>query len=283
MEVKVPAVGESITEATIAEWTKADGEFVNRDEPILVLETDKASVDIVAEVSGVLNIKVAEGETVEIGTVVAEIDSNAKADTEKPKQAAQQEEPQATKSAEKKEIHPDLKDHLSPAVSKIMAEKNLDPSTIEGTGKDGRLTKADVKNVAPMTAPKAAVETEVAKKKEIPPLPVAREEVVEEDVRKPMSQLRKTIAKRLVESQQSTATLTTFNEIDMTQLYRIRAEYKEKFEKKHGIRLGFMSFFVKAIIEGLKQFPAINGSVDGNDIVHHNYFNIGIAVARQRV
>ncbi len=290
MQVKVPAVGESITEATISEWNKKDGDFVQQDDALLVLETDKASVDIVAEQAGVLSIKAQEGETVEIGAVIAEIDTHAKSanpDTPSKRPAPPTGQPTSPPPPTLNGgLHPDLKEHLSPAVEKILTERKINPQTIEGTGKGGRLTKADALGAEPTSIAKAAPTVAAtpkaadtpAPKKPIPPLPVVTGPSSQEEVRKPMSQLRKTIAKRLVEAQQTAAILTTFNEVDMTALYSIRDEYKEKFEKKHGIRLGFMSFFVKACLEALKEFPTVNAFIDGTDIVYHNYYNIGIAV-----
>tara|TARA_B100000749_G_scaffold280707_1_gene278175 strand:+ start:101618 stop:102874 length:1257 start_codon:yes stop_codon:yes gene_type:complete len=285
IEVKVPAVGESITEATIAEWNKSDGDIVARDEILMVLETDKASVDVVAEQAGKLSIKVEEGETVEIGAVVAEIDTEA-AGAEASSSSDSTEPPPAPGDANvgtgsQKEIHPDLKNHMSPAVSKLVNDKNLDTSGIKGTGKDGRLTKADVMNAptasASSSAPTAAAPT--AEKTQAPPLPVAGGAMQEETVRKPMTTLRKTIAKRLVEAQQNAAILTTFNEVDMSQLMKLRAQYKDDFKKKYDISLGFMGFFVKAVVEALRDVPAVNAQIDGTDLVYYNNCHVGIAVS----
>ena len=277
-EVKVPAVGESITEATIAEWNKQNGDYVERDEVLLTLETDKASVEVVAEQAGVLNIQIQEGETIDIGTVIATIDTDASAPagaskTESaPSPSANNAPPSPTASSDKS-IHPDLKNHLSPAVNKLVQEKGLNPQSIEGTGKDGRLTKADAMNA--QAAPKA--ETKPAPQMTSLPTPSfgAPEQSSE---RKPMSTLRKKIAERLVSVQQTAAILTTFNEVDMSHLMKLRKQYKDQFKEKHDVNLGFMGFFVKACIEALKTFPAVNAFIDGNDMIYNHFHNVGIAV-----
>ena len=277
-EVKVPAVGESITEATIAEWNKQNGDYVERDEVLLTLETDKASVEVVAEQAGVLNIQIQEGETIDIGTVIATIDTDASAPagaskTESaPSPSANNAPPSPTASSDKS-IHPDLKNHLSPAVNKLVHEKGLNPQSIEGTGKDGRLTKADAMNA--QAAPKA--EAKPAPQMTSLPTPSfgAPEQSSE---RKPMSTLRKKIAERLVSAQQTAAILTTFNEVDMSHLMKLRKQYKDQFKEKHDVNLGFMGFFVKACIEALKTFPAVNAFIDGNDMIYNHFHNVGIAV-----
>lgn len=278
-EVKVPAVGESITEATIAEWNKSSGDYVERDEVLLSLETDKASVEIVAENAGVLTIKVEEGETVEIGTVVGEIDTEASApagSSEKKQDTADStaKSSEQTPSASKDKAHPDLQKHLSPAVSRVVNEKGLDPNQIQGHGRGGRITKEDAQNAKqtaqPQTSKTAAPKTE---------LPQASGAGIEETVtRQKMSTLRKTIANRLVQSQQTAAILTTFNEIDMTNLFEMRKKYKEDFREKYGASLGFMGVFTKAIAEALKEFPEVNAQIDGDEIIYHNYCHVGIAV-----
>ena len=277
-EVKVPAVGEYITEDTIAEWNKQNGDYVERDEVLLTLETDKASVEVVAEQAGVLNIQIQEGETIDIGTVIATIDTDASAPagaskTESaPSPSANNAPPSPTASSDKS-IHPDLKNHLSPAVNKLVHEKGLNPQSIEGTGKDGRLTKADAMNA--QAAPKA--EAKPAPQMTSLPTPSfgAPEQSSE---RKPMSTLRKKIAERLVSAQQTAAILTTFNEVDMSHLMKLRKQYKDQFKEKHDVNLGFMGFFVKACIEALKTFPAVNAFIDGNDMIYNHFHNVGIAV-----
>ncbi len=270
-EIKVPAVGESITEATIAEWTKTSGDYVARDEIILVLETDKASVEVVAEQDGVLTTSAEEGDTVEIGAVVGSIDTDAA----KPAGAAASPAPTETPAQQPApaQAHPDLQKIVPPAANKIVQENNLDANQIQGSGRGGRITKADA--MASANAP-AAQNTQVATT--TPPLPQAISMGGNEERREKMSRLRQTIAKRLVESQQTAATLTTFNEIDMTNVIALRKKYKDSFEKRYGIRLGFMGFFVKAAVEALKDFPAVNASIDGVEMIFRNFFNIGMAV-----
>ncbi|MEZ4871228.1 MAG: 2-oxo acid dehydrogenase subunit E2, partial [Bdellovibrionales bacterium] len=282
VEVKVPAVGESITEATIAEWAKADGDQVERDEVLLVLETDKASVDVVAENAGKLSIKVQEGETVEIGAVVGEIDTDAAGASTSAGGSAETPPPipaeASAQASPGKDIHPDLKNHMSPAVAKLVADNKVDTSGIKGTGKDGRLTKADVLNAPTQKASAAPTPTEA--KSSAPPLPTAKSASTgEAQTRKPMSQLRKTIAKRLVEAQQTAAILTTFNEVDMSHLMSLRSQYKEDFKKKYDIGLGFMGFFVKAVCEALQEVPAVNAQIDGTDLIYNHGCHVGIAVS----
>lgn len=276
MDIKVPAVGESITEATIGEWLKQSGDYVERDEIILTLETDKASVEVVAEASGKLETKAEEGDTVEIGAVVATLDTSAEA----PAGSAPQPEaatPQASASngaspQPQVSAAPDS-GHLSPAVRRVVNENGVDTASIQGTGRGGRLTKADVMN-APSggSAPTAKSPSAPAKGPSKDSLPGSIERVK-------MTTIRKKIAERLVNAQQTAAILTTFNEVDMSALIDLRNQYKESFEKKHGVRLGFMGFFVKATIEALKAYPAVNASLDGTDILYKNFFNIGIAVS----
>lgn len=282
-EVKVPAVGESITEATIAEWNKSSGDYVERDEVLLSLETDKASVEVVAENAGVLTIKVEEGETVEIGAVVGEIDTDAKApagggDSSSKEENKQQEEQATNKSSDDEKAHPDLQKHLSPAVSRVVDEKGLDPSQIQGSGRGGRITKEDAMNAKPQQQQQQSSSSS-EKPKQQTELPQASGAGLEETVtRKKMSTLRKTIANRLVQSQQTAAILTTFNEIDMTNLFEMRKKYKDDFKEKYGTSLGFMGVFTKAVAEALKEYPEVNAQIDGDEIIYHNYCHVGIAV-----
>lgn len=282
-EVKVPAVGESITEATIAEWNKSSGDYVERDEVLLSLETDKASVEVVAENAGVLTIKVEEGETVEIGSVVGEIDTDAKAPAgggdSSSKDDSKQEEPAASaKSSDDEKAHPDLQKHLSPAVGRVVDEKGLDPSQIQGSGRGGRITKEDAMNAKPQQQQQQSSSSS-EKPKQQTELPQASGAGLEETVtRKKMSTLRKTIANRLVQSQQTAAILTTFNEIDMTNLFEMRKKYKDDFKEKYGTSLGFMGVFTKAVAEALKEYPEVNAQIDGDEIIYHNYCHVGIAV-----
>jgi 2-oxoglutarate dehydrogenase E2 component (dihydrolipoamide succinyltransferase) len=297
-DVKVPAVGESITEATIGAWSKQNGEAVKRNDVLLSLETDKASVEVVAEQDGVLQISAQPGQTVPIGSVIGTIDSDAKASagaapaatTAKPAAApaptASAPTPQPTMSASSNaagQVAPELRNHLSPAVSKIVAEKGIDPSTVSGTGKDGRLTKGDVMN-AGGTAPTASAPAPAAAKPAAAPTPIVLRGPSKQgdEKRVPMTTIRKKIAEKLVQAQHTAAILTTFNEIDMTKATELRTKYKDKFKEKYGASLGFMGFFVKAAVEALKEWPSANSSISGTDIVYKNYYNIGVAVGTDK-
>lgn len=285
-EVKVPAVGESVTEAVIGEWVKKNGEAVKRNDVLMLLETDKASVEVVAEHDGVLSTKADQGATVLIGSVAAIIDSDGKASAvaapaAPPTKSAPA--PAASSTSATKEIHADLKNHLSPAVAKAVAERGINPSGISGTGRDGRLTKEDVLK-APASAPAGAAQPAAAKS-----APAATVDMTlrgpskqGDQKRVPMNNIRKKIAERLVYSQQSTATLTTFNEIDMSKVFEIRNKYKDKFKEKYGVNLGFMGFFIKAAIEGLKSWPAVNAFIEGQEMVYNNYYNVGVAVGTEK-
>jgi len=297
-QIKVPAVGESITEGTIAQWNKKSGDFVKRDEVVMVLETDKASVEVVAETDGVLTTKAKAGDVVKVGSVIGEIDESAKpspsasapagatAKPSVPPPAA----PKANGSGAKPSAPPTMAaapgmsktETMSPSVRRIVTEGGLDPESIPGTGKGGRLTKADVMGAGattanvPMKSPAPSAPSPVVK------FPVSKVSMGEEVVREPMSTIRRRIAERLVEAQSTAAILTTFNEIDMTEVMALRSKYKERFEKKYGIGLGFMGFFVKACMEALREFPRVNAFIDGNDVVYHNYYNIGVAVGTDK-
>lgn len=288
-QIKIPAVGESITEATISQWNKKNGDQVKRDEILLTLETDKASVEVVAETAGRLSITVNEGQTVAIGSVVGEIDaSQAGANTAPAVTAPTEAKTPAVKSAPTvappapgpKPMTPPIP--LSPAVKKMVAENNIQPNQIQGTGKDGRLTKGDVLSALKNPAASTAVSSVVPS---APPtaLPQPRQATGSNEViREPMTKIRQTIAKRLVEAQHTAAILTTFNEIDMSQAMALRAKYKDVFEKKHGVKLGFMGLFVKAAIEALKAYPKVNAYIEGTDVLYHNYYNVGIAVGTEK-
>lgn len=282
LDVKVPAVGESITEAVIGSWTKKSGEAVKMNEVIMLLETDKASVEVIAEKDGVLTITAQAGETVKIGATVATIDTDAKATaTAAPTTATKPAATAATPNTSERTTHPELQAHQSPAVQRLVNEKGIDPATVQGTGLGGRLTKGDVLN-----APTAATTSQPqAKAPAAQPLvtPVPRGPSKQGDIKRvPMTNIRKKIAERLVQAQHNAAILTTFNEIDMTKVIEIRNKYKDKFKEKYGVNLGFNGFFVKAAIEALKTIPAVNAWVDGTEIEYHNYFNIGIAVSTDR-
>ncbi len=287
LEIKVPSVGESVTEATLGQWYKKEGDLVRKDEPLFVLETDKVTLEIEAEADGVLGISVSEGETVAIGTVVGTIDTEAApevVDEPVPEEvaeiapAAPPPPPEPPTVEPVAEIPLAAKPVLAPSVRRLVAEKNLDVSTIVGTGPGGRITKGDVilyLEQAAVAAPPQPV-AEPAPLREIAPPP-------EQGItRKPMSQIRQRIATRLLEAKQNTAMLTTFNEIDMARVKEIRAHYQDAFQKKYGVRLGFMSFFIKACVEALMEFPELNGSIEGKDIVYHNYYHIGVAIGGER-
>ncbi|MCB9026476.1 MAG: 2-oxoglutarate dehydrogenase complex dihydrolipoyllysine-residue succinyltransferase [Bdellovibrionaceae bacterium] len=284
VEIKVPAVGESITEATIAEWVKQNGEFVHRDDVLLVLETDKASVEVVAENDGLLSTAVNEGDTVNIGAIVGEIDTSASNTAGSSAKVPSTEKTASVKSHHANQTqapmaHPELQQHLSPATKKIVEENQLQIQNIQGSGRGGRITKGDALQAA--NTPVANAIQQAPSKSDTPPLPNIKV-ASQETYREPMSRLRQTIAKRLVEAQHTAAILTTFNEVDMSGVMKIRSQYKESFEKKHGVKLGFMGFFVKAAIEALKAFPKVNASLDGTEIVYKNFHNIGIAVGTEK-
>ena len=255
LEIKVPALGESVSEATIAKLYKAVGESVKTDELLVELETDKVTLEVNAPSDGVISdLKVQEGDNVEIGDLIAILQEGATASAAKP--AA----PAPAAAAESTQEIP-----LSPAPKKLAAENNIDTSKISGSGKDGRVTKGDVlETIAKPSAPAA------------PKAPANFGEKPVERVK--MSRLRQKIAERLKESQNTAAILTTFNEVDMSAVMALRAQYKETFLKKHGVKLGFMSFFVRACVEALKEIPAVNAEIDGTDIVYKNFYDIGVAV-----
>lgn len=285
VEVKVPSVGESITEATIGSWTKKSGEAVRRNEVIMLLETDKASVEVIADADGVIQISSEAGSTVQIGATVAIIDTAATA-AAAPSTAAPTPPPPPPQAkaaaAGGKEIHSDLKGHMPPSVQKIVQEKGLDPANIAGTGKDGRLTKADVLGAAP-AASAPAQPAASAKPAQSVVVPVSRGPSKQGDKKLvPMTTIRKRIAERLKEAQNTAALLTTFNEIDMGQVMDLRSRYKDNFKDKYGVNLGFNGFFVKAVVEALKAFPSVNAWIVGTDIEYHNYYNVGIAVSTER-
>ena len=279
-EVKVPALGESVTEATVAQWFKKAGDQVNVDEPLVELETDKVTIEVPAPASGVLSeVLVESGTTVEIGAILAMIGEGSGKVSAKP--AAKKEEPKkaeapapapAPVAAKPAAVPAAAATTQAPAVRRIAEENNLDASKIDGTGKDGRVTKGDA--LAAASAPAAAPAAPLAVRAPVDNGP--REERVK------MTRLRKTIATRLKEAQNTAAMLTTFNEVDMSAIMALRNEYKAVFEKKHGVRVGFMGFFVKACIQALKEIPAVNGLIDGEDIVYKNYYNIGVAVGTEK-
>jgi 2-oxoglutarate dehydrogenase E2 component (dihydrolipoamide succinyltransferase) len=304
VEVIIPEVGESITEGFLAEWSRADGELVSREDPLLVLETDKITMTVNAEESGQLKILVAEGATVQVGQVVATIDTSVEA-TERVDTAAPVPEPPAPEPAEAPpaEERPaatlsppagapqaaaklEPVKGLSPAVQRLVLEHQLDPAAIEGSGRGGRITKADVlRHVEQLSAqaPEEQPPPVEAVEEQTVPQPAAPQALVfERETRAPMSPLRQRIAERLVEVQQEAAILTTFNEADMSAVMALRAAYRESFKERHGIGLGFMSFFVKACVDALKTVPNVNAHIDGDHVVTNHYYDIGIAVSTER-
>ena len=307
-QIKVPSVGESITQATIGEWQKKTGDYVLQNEVLVVMETDKASMDLVAETSGQLNILKTEGEDVQVGEVIAELDTSIKAEQSPPKNEAKSTPsideksssplPQAESQFQKQRSKPssapvnipspdilkapqDLESQpfqgtpnkvLSPAVRKWITENKLDVSQITGTGPRERITKADVMNALQQHT--AVSSTSYSSPKATNNKP--------EQTRKKMTTIRRRIAERLVASQQSTATLTTFNEVDMSEIIALRTQYKESFQKQHNIKLGFMGFFIKAVIKALETFPKVNAFIEGREVVYNNFPHIGVAVSTDR-
>ena len=267
IEITVPPLPESVTEATLMSWHKKVGDYVNRDENLIDLETDKVVLELPAQQAGVIvEIIEQDGATVTAGQLLAKIDTEAKAAEAAPAAA----QTPAAEPAGHVAAAGARAGVAMPAAAKLAAEKGVDVSGVQGSGRDGRVLKEDVAAM-PAAAPKAAAAPAVA---------VPLGDRVEQRV--PMSRLRQRVAERLLQSQSQNAILTTFNEVNMKPIMDLRAKYKEKFEKQYGVKLGFMSFFVKAAVAALKKFPAVNASIDGNDIVYHGYFDIGIAVGSPR-
>ena len=288
-EIRVPTLGESVTEATIAQWYKKPGEAVSMDEPLCELETDKVTIEVPAQSAGVLEeILFEEGATVEVGALLGSIDADGKAaaPAEAPKAAPATEtpiaapEPATTQAATQAATQAPTQSYaLAPSVRRLVSEHGLSPADIAATGKDGRLTKGDVL---------AAVSGQAQAQSQAPQIPAAQtarpagtdQSAREERVK--MTRLRQTIARRLKESQNTAAQLTTFNEVDMSALMQLRSEYKDLFEKKYGVRLGFMSFFVRACVTALHEIPAVNAEISGDEIIYKNYVNMGIAVGTEK-
>ena len=268
IEIKVPVLGESVVEATVAKWMKNVGEKVNADEPIVELETDKVSLEVPSPKAGVLTDIVAqEGDTVEVDAILALLQEGAVA-------AAEPKRPIENKNEEK--IQPQAA-NLSPAVRRLVEENNLDASSIPASGKDGRLTKGDVLSFLEKEVSNVPSSSSAGSISHISETLENKKDNLREE-RVPMSRLRRVIAQRLKEAQNTAAMLSTFNEVDMTAVMELRSQYKESFEKNHDARLGFMGFFVKACIAGLREFPAVNAEINGNDIIYKDYYNIGVAV-----
>ena len=270
IEIKVPQLPESVTDATLVGWHKKVGESVRRDDNLVDLETDKVVLEVPAPASGTLiEIKVSDGATVTSGELLALLDENAVGESAAPIELRQAEVPVQTAAPA------EAAQKLSPAVRRLLDEHDLDATSVGGSGKDGRLTKSDV-----MAYLKSHSDEDVTPGDPAPALPAAGAPRTEQRV--PMTRLRARIAARMVEAQHAAAMLTTFNEVDLTKVMSLRKRYKESFEKEHGVRLGFMSFFAKAAVEALKKYPAVNASVEDKDIIYHDYFDIGIAVSSDR-
>ncbi len=300
VDIKVPSVGESVTEATISQWSKKNGSAVKRDDVLLVLETDKASVEVVAENDGVLITSANEGDVVKVGSVIGQIDtSQAGATTSSTGAAPKPAEPpkgngsaqvppppvlNAVAAAAQAASNIDKVATMSPAVRRASAELNVDPKTTVGTGKGGRLTKGDILEAsaslitAKTTPPPATLVSQTNKA----PMIAQKNFGPDSTERVPMTTIRRRIAERLVEAQHTAAILTTFNEVDMSALAALRAKYKDRFKEKYDVSLGYMGFFVKAVIEALRAFPKVNASIDGQDILFHHFHHIGIAVGTEK-
>ena len=301
IEVKIPALGESISSGILTTWHVNDGDFVEEGQTIYELETDKITQEGAADSSGSISLKATEGEEVEIGAVVAIIDEtatggqksppveNKQTPDEKPEESKPEAKPEPAPPSPEPEDKPQAQataPHLSPAVRKIVDEHDLDPSTIEGSGKDGRITKADAlaaTKAFPAEEMKAATPVPTPRPAPTPPITPAVTDGIDERVtRKPLSPIRRKIASRLVEAQQTAAILTTFNEADMSAIMALRKEHQENFVAKNGVKLGFMSFFVKAVVHALKAVPELNVRMEGTNLVQNHYFDIGVAVGTKK-
>ncbi len=278
LEVKIPSMGESITSGILAKWHVADGDIVKKDQPLFELETDKITSEGTAEAAGKISFKAATGDEVKIGQVVATIDSEANAATPAPAPSAAQATGKAdTAPAPQKAA---AAGEVSPAVRRLAGETGVDPTAVSGTGKAGRVTKGDMlaaasSIAAPAPSASAPVPTPAS------PAP-AKASSTERQTRKKMSPLRARIAQRLVAAQHEAAMLTTFNEVDMSAVMALRAKYQDDFVKKNGIKLGFMSFFAKAVVHALREVPAVNAQIDGDSIIQNHYYDIGVAVSTEK-
>lgn len=264
LEIKIPSVGESVNEVTIASWLKKSGEYVEMDEPIAELETDKATVELNAPEAGILKILVEEGEDVEINMVVAELDTSAKKPVEKNEKSKTKENQPQNEPSKQNKIENYATGVPSPAAKKILAEKNITTNEVVGSGKNGRITKADALSVQPQILSSS---------------PTIAQEGLRTQKKEKMSKLRKTVSRRLVEAKNQTAMLTTFNEADMSPIMNLRKKYKEKFKEVHQVGLGFMSFFTRASSLALQQFPSVNAYIDGDEIIFNDFTDISIAVS----
>jgi 2-oxoglutarate dehydrogenase E2 component (dihydrolipoamide succinyltransferase) len=284
-DIRVPTLGESVTEATIGKWFKQPGEAVAVDEPLVELETDKVTIEVPAPAAGVLSEVVAKnGETVAVGALLGQIkDGPGAAKPAKPAAAAlstpaMAAAPVAAPAAAPAAAKSDMP--LAPSVRKIAAETGMDVSTVPGSGKDGRITKGDMLAAIERAAAAPTPVAQSASAIQVRPPAVADDAAREERVK--MTRLRQTIARRLKDAQNAAAMLTTFNEVDMTTVMALRNQYKELFEKRHGVKLGFMGFFVRACIQALKEIPAVNAEIDGTDIIYKNYYHVGVAVGTEK-
>jgi 2-oxoglutarate dehydrogenase E2 component (dihydrolipoamide succinyltransferase) len=275
-DIRVPTLGESVTEATIGKWFKKPGDRVAVDEPLVELETDKVTIEVPAPASGVLSdIVVNDGETVAVGALLGQIADGAASAKAAKQAAAPEAKPVRTEAPPVKADMP-----VAPSVRKLAAESGVDTATVAGSGRDGRVTKGDMlaaierAAAAPTPVPQSAAAVQVRAPSSVDD--AAREERVK------MTRLRATIARRLKDAQNTAAMLTTFNEVDMTHVMALRSQYRDVFEKKHGTKLGFMGFFVRACVQALRDIPAVNAEIDGTDIVYKNYYHIGIAVGTEK-
>jgi 2-oxoglutarate dehydrogenase E2 component (dihydrolipoamide succinyltransferase) len=286
-DIRVPALGESVTEATIGKWFKRPGDAVAVDEPLVELETDKVTIEVPAPAAGVLaDVAANDGDTVAVGALLGRIkEGEALASKAAPVKVAEerpkaQPAPAPSAPPQAGEGREGTAAPLAPSVRKLAAESGLDIATVPGSGKDGRVTKGDmlaaIERAAAAPTPVAQPAATVQVRAPSPPDDAAREERVK------MTRLRQTIARRLKEAQNTAAMLTTFNEVDMSAVMHLRSQYRDLFEKKHGVRLGFMGFFVKACVQALKEIPSVNAELDGGDIIYKNYYHIGVAVGTER-
>lgn len=289
IEVKVPALPESVADATIATWHKKVGDSIKRDENIVDLETDKVVLEVPSPVDGVLKeVLFTEGDTVTAGEILAHIEEGQAKESQDKKETSKDSKKDAKDSkATSSEKEQDKEDDsssdeynlISPAVRRLLSEHDLKPGQINGSGKDGRITKEDVIDFIEQSRKQGSESKATKESKEVS---TTKEKGAREERRVPMSRLRAKIAERLLSAQHDAAMLTTFNEVNLQQVMQLRSKYKDQFEKEHGIKLGFMSFFVKACVESLKRFPAVNASIDGTDLIYHGYYDIGIAVSTER-
>ncbi len=295
VDVEIPQVGESITEVTIGQWLKKDGDLVEMDDVLCEIESEKATLEVRSESAGMLKILVEEGETLAVGTKIAEIDTDAKVPA-KEKEAAEKPTEQPEKKAEpaqekteaksetklkEPEVEEEKTSRVSPVAAKLLKEAGISLNSVSGTGQQGRVTKADAEKVISQSAEKTKTTEPAPQKTPEPKAPVFKAPAPGDraESREKMSTLRKTIARRLVAAKNETAMLTTFNEIDMSAIVEVRNRYKEEFQKRYGIKLGFMSFFIKASCIALKDFPEVNTLIDNDEIIYHDYCDISIAVS----